>query len=549
MREILCAALCVAAACLASADCLIGSPEMPPTRVDANGAIHEDWGAFELRMEGASIARQTYACDPMPTLVTEATAGDVSLTQTVYRAPIWPAGVDVLTARIEKAGAGASAVRLDVVLPDDAGGGECLCVVHGRPVVALPLDIEAKREMKAWGCTGGASAMPGWARPNTKCDPAFSNIGAGMGGVPIEYRFAVTPGEGRTVVLGLCESYWGQAGRRPLEIRVEGAPKAQIDPVAVWGQHTPGCLEYDARDENGDGCLSVAVHPHPNASDKNTILNVLWIFAPDAALDLEAVKAGAKSADAEYYVDVGGENDQTLYKDGPFSYEVEAVDGEPLELTFLLAACGGAVSKPGTGSWTPGAMYKAAADVWRDWWAQGNGLDKPEAEATRQALARIVLSRTEADGFCVALPEPGRLDLYSHAHAAEATAALDDAGIHDEAERLLRVYWDKPVPEAFARMAQGEDGQWHDASGGPCAQGLVLQALARHATATKDVHWAEAMWPSLKAGADWLGNAGKLEGMARDEAVAGLLGAAEVARLLGRGDEAAQLEEAATAIK
>ena len=50
---------------------------------------------------------------------------------------------------------------------------------------------------------------------------AHRQIRAGMGGVPITYRFAVQTGEKRYVVLGFCESHWAEAGQRPLVINVE----------------------------------------------------------------------------------------------------------------------------------------------------------------------------------------------------------------------------------------------------------------------------------------------------------------------------------------
>ena len=66
-----------------------------------------------------------------------------------------------------------------------------------------------------------------------------------------------------TVVLGLCESHWNAAGQRPLRCRAEGAPEQAVDPVAKWGQHQPGLLVFQARDENGDGKLVVTRATRP----------------------------------------------------------------------------------------------------------------------------------------------------------------------------------------------------------------------------------------------------------------------------------------------
>jgi len=227
------------------------------------------------------------------------------------------------------------------------------------------LGVEPVREEKEWGHTGGSAALPGWARPNRECDPAFKNISAGMGGVPIVYRFAVPPGAERTVVLGLCESHWDAPGQRPLVLQVEGAPKTDIDPIGAWGQHVPACLSFSAKDADEDGRVEIVVAPHPDASDKNTILNAIWVFPPDVSVDTDKVLSGAMTAAAERYVDVGGENDQCLYKGGVLTYDLTIQPKGRLEMTFLLETpAGGGVPNPGTMAWTAATLRKAAEDVW-----------------------------------------------------------------------------------------------------------------------------------------------------------------------------------------
>ena len=493
-------------ACLAGADLIIGSPETAPSSVGPNGAVREDWGVAELRLEtpdGAHVAAQDYAVSPVPTVVTQIGAGSVNLTQTAYRAPIWPSGVDVVSATVANAGSDEADIRLVVAVPNEMGMGEYVGVLGGRPVLALPRNAQPIRRMKQWGCTGGVVAMPGWAKPEGECDPAFRNISAGMGGVPIEYRFAVPNGQKRSVVLGFCESFHSQPGQRPLVVRVEGAPKQEIDPLATWGRHIPGCVVFDAVDENNDGYLTVCVEPHPTGADKNPILNVIWVFKPETKVDLDAVKRGEKSAEAEYYVSVGGEKDQTLYENGPFAYEWKLAAGQSQTLTFLLGAAGGAVASPKDSPWTPDTLAKAAKDVWTDWFAQGKNLLEPAAEATRKDLARIVLSRVQAAGYFLALPEPAKLDQFSCAQAFQMIAALEDAGINAEAARLLRVFWDKPVAAPFAAFGQQEDGHWQDAVQDPAASAFALQALTRHAKIAGNT-WTGPAWPAIQIGAEFL---------------------------------------------
>ena len=360
----------LACACAAGADeRILASPGFPPTQVDESGVIHEDWGGCELRLHApdpAQVAACIYDESTAPTAVTVKSAGSVTLTEAAYRAPIWPGGVDVLLAHLANGGDGPVVARLEVTLPNNATVGEQMGVLGHRTILALPEGYEpVRQEQNPWGCTGGVVAMPGWAKPVGDCDPAFRNICAGMGGVPITYRFTVEPGAERAVALGFCESHWDVAGMRPLIVHVEGTKETVIDPIGAWGRHVPGCLTFAARDLNHDGRIEIVVAPHPEATDRNTILNAIWVFAAGTYLDAREIVAGTMKAAAEYYVDVGGEQDQLLYKSGPLTYDIALEPGAERELLFLLASPGcAAVPNPATMAWTPATLRKAAEDVW-----------------------------------------------------------------------------------------------------------------------------------------------------------------------------------------
>jgi hypothetical protein len=361
------------AAAPAAVDLSIGTPDSQPTIVDASGDLHEDWGVIGLRLiepEGGAPAARQAETSRVPTVVTTASAGSIILTTTAYRAPIWPAGVDVVTARLANDGASEQQVRFQVTLPEQAQVGERVAVLGGRAILALPKEPQPVRRERSWGALGGDVPMPGWGRPDRDCDPAFRNIRAGMGGVPVIYRFAVPPGAKRTVVLGLCESHYSQAGLRPVLLYVEGAPRVEIDPLAAWGRHVPGCLTFDAFDANGDGRLQIVAAPHPGAPDRNPILNAIWVFSPDVYVDVNEVASGKLSSVAEYYVDVGGEKDQSLYEGGNLTYELTLPAGDKREIVFLVAGPGASVPNPEPTAWTAASLRQAADDVWSDWAAR-----------------------------------------------------------------------------------------------------------------------------------------------------------------------------------
>jgi len=351
------------------ADQELAAPWMAPSTVDVQGVVQEDWGTFGLEIvepAGTVAVAQHWDQTPMPTVCTIKKVDNISLTETAYRSPIWPGGVDVVEARLANSADKSRHVLLSLDLPETVALGERVGAAAGRLTIALPADIEPIRKEKDWGCKSAVSAMPGWARPDRPCDPAFKDIVAGMGGVPIVYVFAVPVGAKRTVVVGLCESHWASPGQRPLGISVEGASRIGIDPVADWGQHVPGVLHFDAVDADQDGRIEVAVEPREGAPDQNTILNALWVFPPDVPASNDQIVAGEMTSQAEYYVNAGGENDQLLYgNDARYAFDLDA--GAEAVFHFLLACPGGGpVPDPLKTAWTPASLRRAAEDVWRD---------------------------------------------------------------------------------------------------------------------------------------------------------------------------------------
>jgi hypothetical protein len=373
-RAAACAALVAAGAFAAAAEPVsFSSPGLPPSSMDSAGRLAADWGTFGVRLAGEGVAEGPVNVeavkleDLVPAARATADRGAVRLICTAYRAPVFPSGLDVFTARVEEAKGEPCTFTLALELPEQAQRGMRTVRLGNRIVLGLPADATAAQTLREWGYCDEAASLPGWANPAVPCDEAFKNIRAGMGGVSIAYRFAVRPKSAATVALGLCESHWAEAAQRPLVCRVEGAVAQEVDPVSKWGRHQPGVLVFKSRDENGDGRLDVVVRAAPQAPDQNPILNAIWIFPPGKAPDPAELIAGKLSAAATYYVDVGGPNDQSLYSPGAIEYKIELPAGGSRELTFLAACSGTSVPSPDASAWTPVTLYDAAADVWRDW--------------------------------------------------------------------------------------------------------------------------------------------------------------------------------------
>lgn len=350
------------------------SPGLAPTRMDDQGCLVEDWGSITVNVAGAGLPAtapttvQSIKLDGfIPAAQAQSCYATVALTLTAFRAPVWPAGLDVLTVRLAETAGQETPVQLSLTLPETVRLGLKTVTLGGRAVLGLPAGTSVSQVLRDWGWADDAIALPGWAKPAVDCDPAFKNIRAGMDGVPILYHFKVDPKAKLNVVLGFCESHWSQAGQRPVICQVEGTPPQEVDPLARWGQHQPGAVVFAASDANGDGTLDVSVLPKPGAPDQNPILNAIWLFPAGASPNLEQVIAGKLNAVALRYVAVGGGNDQSLYAGGRVEYALKLPAHATRELTFLVACPGSSVPPPDQTTWTPEKLRQSAASVWRDW--------------------------------------------------------------------------------------------------------------------------------------------------------------------------------------
>ncbi|MGC9328569.1 MAG: hypothetical protein ACP5I1_13115, partial [Candidatus Hinthialibacter sp.] len=150
------------------------------------------------------------------------------------------------------------------------------------------------------------STMANWASPPEEFDPAFRHIAVANKN-SIHYRFCPPDKSSYTVVLGLCEGYWEEAGKRPMELFVEGDESRVVDAVANQGANVPGVYSFHAKDEDEDGWIDIRVNPVKEAPDQNVILNVIWIFPADEVPSDEDLMKNSFSQQAIVQLDCGGE--------------------------------------------------------------------------------------------------------------------------------------------------------------------------------------------------------------------------------------------------
>lgn len=121
------------------------------------------------------------------------------------------------------------------------------------------------------------SVIKNWAKPTTDFDKDFRHIAVGWG-KPIHYRFKCEKNKKYIIALGLCEGWHTNAGKRILELQIEGKTRATVDLVKEKGRNIPAVYQFVASDENNDGWIDIVSAASERGTDSNAILNVIWVF-------------------------------------------------------------------------------------------------------------------------------------------------------------------------------------------------------------------------------------------------------------------------------
>lgn len=161
---------------------------------------------------------------------------------------------------------------------------------------------------------GGRGGQRNWASPAVACEPAFRHAAMAEKMI-VHYRFHAEKGHRYTVVLGFCEGADNPPGARLLDIEIEAQTRRRLDLAREYGRNVPVLIPLQARDEDGDGLVDVAVAPDNDCKDPWSILNVLWVFDGAPALNLQELLLGRSSVPALAHVACG--EDDGLLKSSP----------------------------------------------------------------------------------------------------------------------------------------------------------------------------------------------------------------------------------------
>ncbi len=401
---------------------------------------------------------------------------------------------------------------------------------------------------------GSQTGQSGWAAPPATADPAFRNVAIGWK-EPVRYRFKAGPGERFTVVFGLCEGFHPTAGQRILDLQIEGKIRRTVDLVAEKGRNVPEVFPFTAQDEDGDGWIDVAVSASEKSRDKNTILNVLWVFRGTEAPAAEALVSGQGAKPPLARVDGGPDEGAnrpprhdvvlirlrnptakearltptlTIDTDAPMGYEpdtrrvlagaatklfwsqsVERVDKTEKRLALQFYEV----------SIAPRGEKALAIGIARGRQAEPFALDVVQAEAYRRQ-AEQYWQKLELPYGHLEVPDPGVQALIDSSirniyQAREIKKDLPAFQVGPTCYRGLWVVDGSFLLEAITYLGRaGEtrngvkylmsfqrpdggfllmDGHWKET-------GIALWAITRHARLTGDKTWLREVWPQCERG-------------------------------------------------
>ena len=182
--------------------------------------------------------------------------------------------------------------RVPVVLTHKRVGPlEIVEEAFASPIAADPARVRSPLVHRI-GTTG---VIRDWASPTASCEEAFRHA-ATAHKQPVHYRFPAEKGNVYTVVFGFCEGGDNKPGSRLLDIEIQAKHRCRLDLAGQFGRNVPVLIPLEARDEDGDGMIDLAIAPDNDCGRPDSLLNVLWVFKGKPSLDLQQLLRGRSDA-------------------------------------------------------------------------------------------------------------------------------------------------------------------------------------------------------------------------------------------------------------
>lgn len=495
----------------------IGLPDDPhKSIVGSDGGLYYEYGGgrfhdFRTRVRAAletdgnrGDLQQRLLHPRIPVVITEQTYGNLVLRQRAWaRAPQgkdigqWgPKRMDYLWVELENDGTqpqrGRIVLEIDSDKPSSIDKGmqyvrhsaneQPFCAIAPRCVSVVPPLPEEGLPPRQILPQRLPSVSRNWGKPNKPCAERFRDVLVGHSR-PLRFTFPAETGKVYHVAMGLLESWHDEAGKRPMDLRIEGQRVRKVDLVAEYGQHCPVVLSFKARDKDGNGRLDMSIHTAADAEDHNAILTALWVFdAEDAPTDQQILRGQVDSHALGLY--------EALSRiEHPLRLHFAETLLEPHQKTQVLVALARGSDAPLSASLdTAQQELDRAIRYWQE--EVSLPYDRIQVpDPTIQGLLdscirNIYQARELRDGKPAFQVGP---TCYRGTWAADGPFILEAVtylGRSHEARAGLEVQVEKdegPGGVAFSKKC-----------------GLRLWMILRHWQLTGDRHWLQSMWPAVE---------------------------------------------------
>ena len=336
-------------------------------------------------------------------------------------------------------------------------------------------------------------------------DPAFANNRHAQLHRWVEYRYPVTPGKNYYVFLGVL-SLKRALGENTIKLSVN-----EQSQLMDFGLEDPGPVlrEFKVTPRGNELRVRSANDPSSTSSFCLCKLNGIWIF--DEPVEAREVKQGAIDQKALYYVQCGKEPVRDIASSVTLDYEPQT-NGEsrwirlPYDLNSSDTSKAAAIS--------PECARSAVKERWVSLLAKGAEFTTGVSHLDnmyKTSLINLLLMRTKYAGrgingqdIYVVKPGPDEYDTFWSRDGSYITRSFNLAGLSDEAEKSLRLFWQPNLRGTLAAWGQQVTGEWASPILEWDAQGQSLWTLVSHFEFTRDKEWLRTVYGSIRRGAAWI---------------------------------------------
>jgi hypothetical protein len=350
-------------------------------------------------------------------------------------------------------------------------------------------------------------ALPLPLPPDT--DPAFGAYRRNYLHRGIEYRFPVLAGSTYHVFMGILPIAQ-KPGEMILRLSVNGA--IQILDYGLFPPLKPLVREFTVTPREPELRVMSECDASEAGPYRGCELSGIWVF--NAPVDPVAVMRGQINSKALFYVQCGNERIEDMVSTVVLDYEpVESGRSRWFRLPYSQAEVDAAkltVVDPESARSAEQARWDSLLQKGAEFKTGISQLDN----LYKTSLVNLVLLRTKyprqgKDGQDIYAVKPGA-DLYSTfwmRDGAYMTTAFDLAGLSEEAEKSLRLFWHPKLNGTLASWGQQETGLWAAPTWQWDGQGQALWALVNHYEYSGDEEWLKAVYPNIVKGVRWLESA------------------------------------------